>query len=515
MRWAIIVPLILYLVVLLGIGVWSYQRRRQVSEDETAQYYLGGRSLGWFVLVFTLLASAASAGTFIGGPGLVYSGGYGWVLVSIFQVPTAFVALALLGKKFAILSRKLDLVTITDFIKHRYEHPAVVIVSSVGVVFFLIAYMVPQFVGGARVLQAVTGVDYNTLLITFAVVVLLYTAFGGFLADAISDTFQGLLMLFGGLVVWIVLLAALGGLGPVNETVTEINPDLFTLPGPGGFTPQMIASYSLQLGLMFCVLPHLAVRAMSYKDSKAVHRAMAIGPAIMAVITLGFLCMGLVAHVYRPGLEVGDMALPLTLLDVLPDGVAGILFAAPLAAIMSTVDSMILVVSGVIVRDLYKTYVKPDLSDHAGARLGTMASVGVGIVVIGLALKPPAYLEYLIIYAIGGLEVLLFVPIVVGLYWRRGNALGATLAMSGGAAWYVVANEWMPELTLGMFPIATASAVAFALYVLGSYIGPPPRHEVLVKFWGSQRAIDKMLATSMAARDGQPPGADSEKRRTQ
>ena len=374
MRWAIIIPLVLYLGVMLAIGVWAYQRRRQVTEDETAQYYLGGRSLGWFVLVFTLLASAASAGTFIGGPGLVYLGGYGWVLVSIFQVPTAFVALALLGKKFAILSRKLDLVTVTDFLRQRYEHPAVVIVSSVGVVSFLVAYMVPQFVGGARVLQAVTGVEYNTLLITFSGVVLLYTAFGGFLADAISDTFQGILMLLGGVVIWVALLTAIGGLGPVNETVTEVNPDLFTLPGPGGFTPHMIASYSLQLGLMFCVLPHLAVRSMSYRDSKAVHRAMAVGPAIMAVITLGFLTMGLVAHLYRPGLEVGDMALPLTLLDVLPDGVAGVLFAAPLAAIMSTVDSMILVVSGVIVRDLFKTYVKPDLSDHAGSRMGTMVS---------------------------------------------------------------------------------------------------------------------------------------------
>ena len=512
MHWAIIVPLVVYLAVLAVIGVWSYQQRRAVTEDETGQYYLGGRSLGWFVLVFTLLASAASAGTFIGGPGLVYSGGYGWVLVSIFQVPTAFVALALLGKKFAILSRKLDLVTITDFLRLRYEHPAVVIISSVGVVLFLVAYMVPQFVGGARVLQAVTGVDYNTLLITFAGVVLLYTAFGGFLADAISDTFQGVLMLVGGAVVWVVLLSALGGLGPVNETVTDINPDLFTLPGPGGFTPHMIASYSLQLGLMFCVLPHLAVRAMSYKDSKAVHRAMVAGPAIMAVITLGFLTMGLVSHVYRPGLEVGDMALPLTLLDVLPDGVAGVLFAAPLAAIMSTVDSMILVVSGVIVRDLYKTYVNPRLTDHAGSRMGTLVSAAVGIVVIVLAFKPPSYLEYLIIYAIGGLEVLLFVPIIAGLYWRRGNALGAALAMLGGGVWYVVANEWVPDLALGMFPIATASAVAFGLYVLGSILGPRPRHEVLVKFWGSQRAIDQLAAHSAGDRGGQQPRPSSEGR---
>ena len=511
MRWAIIVPLVLYLGVLAWIGVWSYQRRRKVTEDRIGEYYLGGRSLGWFVLVFTMLASAASAGTFIGGPGLVYSGGYGWVLVSIFQLPTAFVALALLGKKFAILSRKLDLVTVTDFLRQRYEHPAVVIVASIGVVAFLVAYMVPQFVGGARVLQAVTGVDYTALLLTFALVVLLYTAFGGFLADAISDTFQGVLMLVGGFAVWIVLLVALGGLGPVNETVTDINPELFALPGPGGFTPHMIASYSLQLGLMFCVLPHLAVRAMSYRDSKAVHRAMAAGPAIMAVITLGFLTMGLVSHVYRPGLAVGDMALPLTLIDVLPDGAAGILFAAPLAAIMSTVDSMILVVSGVIVRDLYKAYVRPSLSDQAGARMGTVVSLLVGLVVIGLALRPPAYLEYLIIYAIGGLEVLLFVPIVVGLYWKRGNALGAGLAMAGGGVWYVVANEWVPALTLGMFPIATASVVTFGLYLLGSYLGPPPSHEVVVKFWGSQRAIDQLRIPSLMAQGGPHGATDAER----
>ncbi len=208
--------------MLLAIAWWAYDKRSDAPEGgRTVDYYLGGRNLGWFVLVFTMLASAASAGTFVGGPGLVYQGGYGWVLVSVFQVPTAFIALALLGKKFAILSRKLDLVTVTDFLRHRYEHPAVVITASVGVVVFLVAYMVPQFVGGARVLQAVTGVNYNTLLIVFAGVVLIYTAFGGFLADAISDTLQGVIMLLGGVVLWIVLLVAAGGLGPINAEVAE------------------------------------------------------------------------------------------------------------------------------------------------------------------------------------------------------------------------------------------------------------------------------------------------------
>ena len=211
---------------------------------------------------------------------------------------------------------------------------------------------------------------------------------------------------------------------------------------------------------------------MSYRDSKAVHRAMAVGPAIMAVITLGFLTMGLVSHLYRPGLEVGDMALPLTLLDVLPDGVAGVLFAAPLAAIMSTVDSMILVVSGVIVRDLFKTYVKPDLSDHAGSRMGTMVSA------------VSDHRDRARLQAAGVLGV----PHHLRHRRSRGPALRADRRRALLAAGqrtgrrigdgrrrkpYVVANEWVPDLTLGMFPIATASAVAFALYLSALRSGHP------------------------------------------
>lgn len=493
MDWPIILPVVVYLLLLLGIGVWALRRQNAMeTSGKIAGFYLGGRSLGWFVLVLTLLASAASAGTFVGGPGLVYEGGYGWVLVSIWQVPTAFIAFCLLGKRFAILSRKLNLVTITDFFKQRYESSAVVLLTSLGIIVLLVAYMVPQFVAGARLLQAVSGADYKVLLIVFAAVVMFYISLGGFLASALTDALQGVVMFLGGIVVWVALLTAAHGLDNVNAQVMETSPELFTLPGPGGFTLPMIASYSLQLGLMLCVLPHLAVRAMSYRDSKTVHTAMSVGPIIMVVITLGFLTMGLVAHNFRPAMEVGDLALPRTLVDVLPDGVAGTLLSAPLAAAMSTVDSMILVVSGAVVRDLYTNFVNPRLSEAAGKRFASWSSVVVGIVVVYLAFEPPNYLEYLVIYAIGGLEAVLFVPLIGGLYSKRGNALGVGLAMVGGAAWYVLSNQWFPAMAFGMFPIASSSVVALLGYVAGSLLGAPPRRDVLVKFWGTQAEIDRL-----------------------
>ncbi len=501
MNLAVLTPIVIYLLLLLAVGVWALGRQSQVEiGGKTLGYYLGGRSLGWFVLVLTLLASAASAGTFVGGPGLVYQGGYGWILVSIWQVPTAFVAFTLLGKKFAILSRKLNFITLTDFFKQRYESTTVVVLISIGTVGLLVAYMVPQFVAGARLLQPITGVDYEVLLVIFAGVVMAYIAIGGFLASAVTDALQGIIMFFGGILLWALLLGAAGGLGDVNTEVLSSAPELYTLPGPGGFTLPMIASYSLQLGLLFCALPHLAVRAMSYRDSKTVHIAMAVGPVVMLVITLGFLTMGIVARFFEPGMEVGDLALPEAIVSQVPDGIAGILLAAPLAAAMSTVDSMILVVSGAIVRDLYTSYVKPDLGDQAASRLGGAISLVIGVIVVYLAFNPPNYLEYLIIYAIGGLEVVLFMPLIGGLYWKRGNATGVVVGSVLGLGWYVLANDFYPSMAFGMFPIATSATLGALGYIAGSMLGRPPRPEVLVKFWGTKAEIDRLLGHEVRSR---------------
>ena len=89
-------------------------------------------------------------------------------------------------------------------------------------------------------------------------------------------------------------------------------------------------------------------------------------------------------------------------------------------------------------------------------------------------------------------------PLLFGLYWKRGNTLGAILGMFGGFAWYAVTTQWVPQLALGLFPIATSAAVAIALYVLGSYIGPPPRRDILVKVWGTQEEIDRVMARPSA-----------------
>ncbi|CAN5315654.1 sodium/pantothenate symporter [soil metagenome] len=493
MRWDVLLPLFAYLLVMLGIGVYANRRLRGTAgADRSEEYYTGGRSLGWLVLVFTLLASAASAGTFVGGPGLGYELGYGWVLASLAQAPAAFLTLGVLGKKFAILARKLGSVTVTDLIRHRYGSRFVVVFLSLAIVGLLLAYMVAQFVGGARVLEATTGLDYNVVVVLFAGTVAVYTAFGGFRAVSLTDTVQGITMFVGGVVLWVAVLSRTGGAGGSTRELARSFPDLLTLPGGGDMTVPMLFSFWVLLGVPLVVLPHVAVRGMAYKDSRAMHTAMMAGPLIMTVFTLGFTAMGPVARVFFPDLQVGDLAVPRMILEVVPGWVAGGLFAAPLAAIMSTVDSMLLIVSGSIVRDLYVNYVKPEVGHDTQTRLSSAVTFGAGVVVLLLSFRPPDFLEYLVLFAIGGLEAALLWPLLLGLYWKRGNALGAGLSSVAGLATYIVTGRLF-DTPFGMDPVVVSLAVGLAAYLAGVALGPPPGRDAIVKFWGTNRAVRRVL----------------------
>jgi sodium/pantothenate symporter len=495
MNWDVLVPIIVLFAAMAPIAIYAYKRAKSQT-NKTSGYYLGGRTLGPWVLIFTVLASAASAGTFIGTAGLTYAEGYGWVWGAMMQVPSAVIALGLVGKKYAIVARKLNLITFTDFFKARYESRTVTFLTAVCMVIFLVAYMVAQFVGGARVLESITGINYIVLVVVFAGVVALYTAFGGFLAAAFTDAAQGIVMLLGGVALWIVVLSTVGGIDAVESGTRSLDGQLYVLPGSSGFDLPMMISYAIMFGLLLAALPHVSVRAMSYRDSKSLHKALWVGPLIMAVFTLGFGAMGLIGRILYPEAELADLVLPTLIVDHLPGPLAGAVLAAPIAAVMSTVDSMILVVSAALVRDLYKGFIQPELSDDAQSKAGTWASLAIGTIVLVLALNPPDFLQHVINFAIGGLEAGLFIPLILGLFWKRGNALGAILSLFGGMLYYLLAANFFPVLALGMMPVFMATVFSLVVYVGAAHLGPPPSRRILIKFWGTQDEIDRLPISS-------------------
>ncbi|WKB35010.1 sodium/pantothenate symporter [Terrilactibacillus sp. S3-3] len=453
MMWSVALPMIIFLIAVFIIGLYA-SRSVQKSGNFLQDYFLGGRQLGGFLLAMTMVTTYASASSFIGGPGIAYQVGLSWVLLAMIQVVTGYFVLTLLGKKFAIMARKMKAVTMIDFLRERYQSKWVVILSALCIIIFLFSSMAAQWVGGGRMIQSVTGLNYLTALIIFAAAVLVYVIIGGFRAVVITDSIQGVVMLLGTVLIIATILAG-GGLPHIMATLRHIDPGLITPYGPHHqFSPSYISSFWVLVGIGVVGLPQVAVRAMSYKkNSKAMHQALIIGTIVVGGIMFGMHFTGVLARAVMPNIKVGDQVMPLLAMKVLPHPLAGIVLAAPMAAIMTTVNALLLLVSSSVVKDIYLNYIKPDASDQQQAKGLSMLVTGIiGLLVLFMAVHPPNLLIWLNLFAFGGLEAAFIWPIVLGLYWKKGNAYGALAAIIIGVGSYIVIQTFYGNL-LGLHPV--------------------------------------------------------------
>jgi sodium/pantothenate symporter len=464
MNWQATITLFGTVILIFLVGLFA-SRQKETSESFLQDYYLGGRSLGGFVLAMTMTATYGSASSFIGGPGVAYNEGLGWVLLSITQVVTGYFTLMILGKRFAIITRQYKAITIIDFLKERYQSKGVVLLSAISIVVFLFSAMAAQWIGGARLIESLTGLPYISALFIFVLTVLVYVTFGGFRAVTLTDAVQGMIMLVGTLVLLIGVVFAGGGISNIIQDLRIENPNLITPFGANGtLTPTYVSSYWILVGVGVVALPQIAVRAMSYKNTKSLHRALIIGTIVVGFIMLNMHLIGVFARSVMPGIEIGDTVMPLIALEVLPPWLAGIVLAAPLAAIMSTVDSLLLLVSSTIVKDVYINYIKPEASRKSVQRLSMGVTGILGIIVFLMAINPPELIIWMNLFAIGGLEAAFMWPIVMGLYWKKGNKYGAVASMVVGVGSYVAFQTFYPD-PLGMHTVVSAMFLSFIAYV--------------------------------------------------
>ncbi|MGL4710816.1 MAG: sodium/pantothenate symporter, partial [Aeromonas veronii] len=248
MNLELMLPLVIYLVLVLGVGFWA--SRHRAEGNFVQEYFIGNRSMGGLVLAMTLVATYTSASSFIGGPGAAYKIGLGWVLLAMIQLPTVWLTLGVLGKKFAIIARRVNAVTINDMLWARYQSKAVVILGSVTIILAFIATMVVQFIGGARLLETATGLSYHHGLMLFASCVLLYTVIGGFRAVVMTDALQGIIMLIGTGALLAGILIAGDGLPNLIHQLREIDPKLVSPQGAGDMLTQ---PFMLSFWILVCV----------------------------------------------------------------------------------------------------------------------------------------------------------------------------------------------------------------------------------------------------------------------
>lgn len=466
-----ILPLIAYLLFVFGVAFYAYRKRQGGSF--ISEYYIGGRSMSGFVLAMTTAATYVGASSFIGGPGAAYKYGLGWVLLAMIQVPAVLLSLGALGKKFALLARKHNSVTINDMLLARYQNSFVVWIAGFALLLSFFAMMTVQFIGAGRLLETTLGIPYKTAVMIFAVTVGLYTFIGGFRAVVLTDTIQGLVMIAGTTILLVGVIYAAGGVENALNTLEAINPQLTTPYGiderPLDFT--FMTSFWVLVCFGLIGLPHIAVRSMAYKDSQALHKAMIIGTIVIAVLMFGMHLSGVLGRAVVPDLKVPDQVIPTLMVQVLPPVVAGIFLAAPMAAIMSSIDSMLIQASSTLIKDLYLAIKPNSINNERKIKLfSTITTLTFTFFLVFAALNPPDMLIWLNLLSLGGLEATFLWVIVLGLYWEKANATGAICSMLAGLSSYVVITSFKISI-FSFHAIVPSLIIGLIAFLIGNRFG--------------------------------------------
>lgn len=438
MDTGVLISLSIYFALMLGIGLYAWR----ASTGDVSGYMLGGRRIGPAVTALSAGASDMSGWIMLGLPGAAFAQGLsaGWIAVGLFF--GAFANYLVVAPRLRLHTEMADdAITIPDFLEKRFgdrSHALRLLSAAVIVVFFTL-YTSAGLVAGGKMFDSAFDVPYAWGLWITAGAVLAYVVFGGFLAVSLTDFVQGSIMFLALIVVPVAALGGSGGPSAVEAALAAKDPamlDLFRDASVLG----MISL--LAWGLGYFGQPHIIVRFMAIRSVRDVPTATAIGMGWMAVTLIGAMGVGLtgVAYAAAHGLEVSDPETIFILLsEVLFDPlVTGFLYAAILAAIMSTISSQLLVASSSLVEDAYALFLRRDAGQTERVLVGRLAVVAVALAALGLAWNPESNVLGLVANAWAGFGAAFGPLILLALTWRRMTRNGALAGMLVGAATVLV-----------------------------------------------------------------------------
>ena len=440
-----LIAFILYFAIMLGIGVISYKRSKNMSD-----YFLGGRQLGTWSTAISAQASDMSGWLLLGLPGSILVSGLteSWIAIGL------FIGTYLNWKIIASRLRKMsaaagDSITIPEYFQNRFgtKSPVIRFVCAAIIFVFFLVYTASAFSSGAKLFEFVFGIDYTLSLTIGALIIIAYTFLGGFLAVCWTDVIQGILMFIALIVVPIVCVCVTPDfMGVVNQAIESeaLAQNYLSLvnSADGSIAWQTIIS-GLAWGLGYFGMPHILVRFMAIKSADLIKKSRLIA-CIWVFVTLGaavFVGISGYAYLNAPGNEallaqfntIGDaerifMFMSATLL---PSVISGIILCAILAAIMSTADSQLLVTASAVTADVF-ALIKKDASEKTQMWISRGTVIVVAIIAFVLALDPNSSVMGLVSYAWAGLGAAFGPAILLSLFWKKMNISGAVAGIITG-----------------------------------------------------------------------------------
>lgn len=487
-----LLPLLVFMGIMVGISFWVRRSSHGLGRDFVSQYFIGNRDLGGFVLAMTTVATYSSVSSFVGGPGMAFSIGFGWIYMAVVQVTSIFLVLGIFGKRVALLSRRFDAVTVVDIIRERFQSDGLAAMAAFIIVLFFCGTMTAQFVGGAKLFATVTGYSYETGLLLFGLVVVVYTSIGGFRAVAFTDTCCALMMMGGIVLLLYYVLSAGGGYTAIMENIHVQHPEMLEPLSAGHMPVGLYLTQWILVGICTIALPQSVVRGISYKDTKSLHRAMLIGTVVVGFMNIGVNFTGILAHGVLTGSPADyggvDYIIPKAIVAAMPSALVGFAIIGPLAASISTISGLLIVASSAIVKDVYLHY-KQKHEEEVPARrlrlLSVVVTAAIGVAVFFIALTPPSLIWIINMFAFGGLETAFFWTLLFGLFWKRANKLGAILSMGGGTLAYCL-TQGLGFKVMGLHQITIGITVSLLFFLIGAYAGKPADARVLQVFFPSR-----------------------------
>jgi sodium/proline symporter len=419
-----------YLVGMLAIGFIFYRLTSNLSD-----YILGGRRLDAGVAALSAGASDMSGWLLLGLPGAMYASGMNQVWIAVGLSIGAYLNWQFVAKRLRVYTEVAqDSITVPDYLENRFhDHSKLLrVVSALVILLFFAFYTSSGMVAGATLFQKSFGLEYTTALWIGATVIVSYTFLGGFLAVSWTDFFQGMLMFLALVLVPIVVVNAEGGWSQTVAKVAAVDPsrlDIFhdmTLFG--------IISL-LAWGLGYFGQPHIVVRFMAVKSSREIPKARLIGMSWMVLSLYGAIFTGFAGIAYftdQPLDNAETVFIALSQMLFNP-WIAGVLLAAILSAIMSTIDSQLLVSCSALTEDFYKAMLRPSASQNELVWVGRTAVALIAIIAILLAYNPESTVLGLVAYAWGGFGAAFGPVIILSLFWKRMTRNGALVGMILGA----------------------------------------------------------------------------------
>lgn len=484
--WGLL-PVFIFMMAMLAVSIYLRNAAAKKSSGNFLnEYFTGSRSLGGFVLAMTTVATYSSVSSFVGGPGQAWDIGFGWIYMSVVQVTALFLVLGILGKKMAIVSRKIDAVTVIDVIRHRYQSDLLANLSAIIIVLFFSATMVAQFVGGAKLFEAVTGYSYVVGLVVFGLVVVIYTAVGGFRGVAVTDALCAIAMLVGMFILLVGILQAGGGYEAIMEQITVRRPELLEPLSGGNMPYTLYISQWMLVGIFTVGLPQSVVRCITYKDTKSLHRAIIIGTVVIGAMNIGMNFIGVLSQ----GILTEDLAaygnsvdniMPLAIVRSLSPLVAGITIIGPIAASISTISSLLLTATSSIIKDVYmyeKEKRQQKISEKKTSMLSQLCTLVLGLIIFFISINPPDVIWKINMFAFGGLETAFFWVFILGMFWKKANKTGAIWAMAGGTVVYCL-TMLMGIKIMEIHQILIGIVVSLLCMIIGSYVGKGVDKETL------------------------------------